>query len=259
MPTEAPNPDGSSNRGQADPPKPGASEPYELASDAGVPVAAPVAKSASNPAPDAKIDEVRLLDDFDEDADFSEDPEVERAMKGGGKTETTKPNAGGESPGEKPETRAMSRPGRIKPHIWAAIGGACVLGAAIAAAVFAPERKFPAALAVVYLTLFHTATGLLALVATAQFAGRPFGKIDHAAARMLTAVGLFSLFFHVQTSVLGRVDELVMAVGSYWLALTLLFQNGLKPTFIVAGLHGVIWGATALAHALASWADAARP
>ncbi len=204
----------------------------------------------------SKVGDAGLLDDFDEDADFSTDPEVERAT---GKAPASKPAAAAT---QESGPTFVRPPGRIDTQSIAIAAGVLTLSAVIAAALTAPARVrqgFPDAVLTLYLTLLHTATGVGALLLAAALRGERLGDVVLATARMGVAVAAFQLIFHLDIPVAGRTDETLLAMLAYAGLLMIQFRFDRERLVLVAGVHAAQWLAIYLVTVLWGWAQAAPP
>lgn len=217
----------------------------------------PAAPSSTPGSPGkAKLDAPGLTDDFDDDADFTHDPEVDRALKGDA------PDARAATKDEDPADKsvlAFVRPGAVvsvPPKVTGAIGAALVLAGAIAAAVRA-EQWAGALLATLYWGLLHTATGIGALGVAAHFNNQRFGRLDLAAARMSICVGALLLAININVPIPRRFDEALLGAGAYFACALLLFRNGLQKTLHLAAAHFTLWAVFYAGLLLHSWATSA--
>ncbi len=231
-----------------EPPAPGEPaqpDPYELA---------PEPPQASKPArgPDPRLGRPGLTDDFDEDADFERDPEVERALgKSAPESVVTSP--------PKPEMEPFIDASGPAPKVMAIVGGVIVLGAVVVAMAMAEKRWYAAGIGVAYLCLLHTATGVLAIAAAAHLHGKTLGRIDQAAARMLIAVGLFAGVVSIRVVSWGAWDRVVMvpaAAGAYFLALVILLRGRVRECGAVGAVHATLGAATWFLVAIQAWVSA---
>ncbi|MBS0198164.1 MAG: hypothetical protein JSR77_15525 [Planctomycetes bacterium] len=224
--------------------------PYELEPTeppAVVPAAAipPKAEKKQRPLSDAG-----LLDDFDEDADFDKDPEVERVIKG--------PKAAKEEAAKPPEA-IFVKPGLGEPQSIALVAAGVLLGAAIAASVRADGRWYAAAISTVYEALIHTLTGVGAIAVAAHLTEKRIGSLPLAGARMLLAVSVFSLIFYLNIPIPGRTDEVLIACGAYIAVVWGLFRLPAEPVFYVGAVHAGLWLVVWLGGVLQAWASVPVP
>jgi hypothetical protein len=204
--------------------------------------------------PRGKLSDKGLIDDMPEDADFTHDPEVERALKGEKSAAADKEVTVDETPEPAPP---FVRPGDAK--VTALVGAGIGIAAIIAAAVNSPQHWFPSAVLVLYFIVLHAMTGVGALAGAAYICDQPLGRIELAAARMLAAVSLFLLLVNLQVGFAHRFIEPLLAVAGYWLTLTVLFRASWVRLFYVAVIHAglalVVW----LGMAIYAWANAPVP
>lgn len=234
-------------------PRPSEAQPYELAPAEDVPVARP----APTPDPKGKLDAPALIADFDEDADFSRDPEVDAALKGG-----KAPKAAGKGkysmhlpgvPGV--DAVPLVREGLLDVKWGAVVGWVLVLGGGIAAAITTKSAWYAGLLATVLGSILHTITGLGALGIAGYFLERPVGRVDLAATRVLAAVGAFAILFNINTTVLGHFDETALACVAYLGAMALFFRVHGAEALLIGVSHAALWGFVAAAHWVTSWAN----
>jgi len=205
---------------------------------------------APEPPPPARIGGPGLTDDFDEDADFDRDPEVERAL--------------GKAPAAIPATDAaltppevFSKDGRGAAETLAMAGGIiAVVACAIAAATSPQGARAQAGVGNLYFTIVHSLTGVAAVAVGAHLQGCVLGKWSLVGARVLFAVAVFQLINGItlgNLGVWGRVLLLPCAAAGYLLALWLLFNWKRDRLFIVAACHGALAIVTWLLLALYAW------
>lgn len=187
---------------------------------------------ATPPTPKPAITAPGLTEGFDEDADFESDPEVERAL--GKRPETPR---GAESA---PPEEAFIQPGLGEPQVIALIGAGVLLSAVIAAAIRAPSLWWVHGMLAAYAGLLHAGTGVGALAIGARLAEKPLGRWDLGAARMLMAVALFQLVFHIPIPAQIWLGP-VAAAGVYAAATMTLFRLPVQQWFTVAASHLGIW------------------
>jgi len=200
-----------------------------------------------------RVGDAGLMDDFDEDADFTRDPEVERALKGAGPI----PAPDGDS-----SYAASKRPVFIKPGLGSAehlgfVAGGLLIGAVITAGVTAASRGrawLPDVILTSYLTAFHTLTGVVAVAVTAYFAKHKTGDLALAAARMGLAVAMFQLVFHLNIPIPSRVDEVFFACLAYVAVVWGLFRVTLDNLVILVAVHAGLWTLVYVSAVLYGWA-----
>ncbi|MCC6676848.1 MAG: hypothetical protein IT436_06870 [Phycisphaerales bacterium] len=192
----------------------------------------PPAPPPPPPAPKPTISAPGLTEGFDEDADFETDPEVERAL---GK----RPDAarGAEAP---PAVEPFIRVGLGDPQVIALIGAGVLLSAVIAAAITAPSLWWVHGMLAAYAGLLHAGTGVGALAIGARLAEKPLGPWELGAARMLLAVALFQLVFHIPLPAQIWLGP-VVAAAVYAGATMTLFRLPVQQWFTVAASHLGIW------------------
>lgn len=195
-----------------------------------------------------------LLDDFDEDADFDRDPEVERVLN---------PNAAStpdDAADEPPQPREfLVTVGRGEAEIIGGIGGLLCVVAMIVAAASAEKSPFAAALYTGMVSGLYVLTGAAALAAAAHLQGLIAGRWALAGARLLLAVALFQVLASVRLPPLGALNGFIFAplgIGAYVLAMWYLFRWPRQRLIVVAACHAaltlVVHGLLALYAALAA-------
>lgn len=241
---------------------PNAPAPYELAPADDVPTARPAHAPHE---PKGKLDAPGLISDFDDDADFSRDPEVEASLQrkplgSNNDKSAPKPKFTMSLPGV-PGVDAvpMVRAGVIDVKWGAIVGWALVVAGGVAAAFTTPSAWYAGFLASVLGCVLHTITGLGAVGIAGYFLERPIGRVDLAATRVLAAVGAFSLLFHINTTVLGHVDETALAIVAYVSAILLFFRVHGGEALLIAVTHAALWGFVAAANWVSSWASTPVP
>lgn len=188
-----------------------------------------------------------MLEDFDEDADFEHDPEVEAA------TGRKPPSAAGVPVA--PERPAFVRPGSGSPSVWVGVSCVLLLGAVIGAAVNEPHHPVVAGMLAVYDAGLHTCTGVAALGAVAMLLRRPLGPIELAAARMLAAVCGFLVIFNLKIDLIGtsKWEELLLGAAVYVGAVALLFRIWKRPLMYVICAHFLLWMVVQIGMQLSGW------
>lgn len=210
------------------------------------------AGSRATPTPGATESELgpKLLDAFDDDADFSKDPEVEAATKGGGRKRESKPAT-------HDADDSFIKAGLGSAKLMGAIGGAFLLGATIASGLNG-TRWLVSSVLTIYNGLLHTATGLGAVVLAATLARKPIGAWDLGAARMLAAVGAFLLIFNLNITLIGegKWEESILAAGAYvgLIAITFRLSREVLATLVLS--HFFLWLIIQLGSSLAVWSNA---
>lgn len=225
-------------------------EPYGLEPEAPRPAAPP---PTAHP-PRGEITEPPLLDAFDDDADFSADPEVERALSGGG--DPTPPDE--QQPGAPPRP-ALVTPGRGAPRTIAVVGGLVMIGAMAMAGWNAQTRWYAASLSVGYLTVLHAGTGVLAVALAAHLHGLTLGRLDLAASRMLLATAAFMLTVSAAIPGPAALSRAVMTLAGavvYVAVIAFLFRLRTDRLRAVVVSHAAIAIALYLVVAVHVWASA---
>lgn len=214
-----------------------------------------VSRSAEGGSDGRRVGKNPLLDDFDEDADFSKDPAVDRALgliKPGSAT-------GGDNP---LDPRAMVKPGFGTAEQMYMVAAGVALAAVITAGVTAASRGrvwYADSLLTIYMTGLHALTGAAAVMAAAHLGERRLGELPLATARMALAVALFQLVFHLNIPLSGRYEETLGAMLAYVGAVWALFRWNREQLTLVVALHAAMWLAIYLAAVLWSWSFAPLP
>ncbi|QKK09068.1 MAG: hypothetical protein HND58_13470 [Planctomycetota bacterium] len=188
-----------------------------------------------------KIDAPGLIDDFDEDADFESDPEVERVVRGI-PVEKTGPSGVEQvksvfKPTGEPlcESVAWKVPGIT--------GAAISLLAAVLAGVYADHSNWAYVLRTIYWAVLHSATGLGALVLSTFLLGRRVGSFEGAAARMLLAVSLYLAVYSLDLDIVssGKLEEVILAAAAYFGGLVVAFRLAPRDAAVIGAAHfGVV-------------------
>lgn len=195
----------------------------------------------------------KLMDDMDDDADLTHDPEVERALRGGDPSDDTVTGEEIKLPQE-----PVVKEGRGEPKTVAIVGASVLLAAVIVSVVNAESRPFALGVSTGYLTLFHTLTGVGAVATLAYAEGRPTGRIELAAARMFVAVAAFMLVLGLRFAALGNFNGWVMAPMAavvYYITVWVLFRLPRRQMQILAGAHAGIAILLFLLLAVHTWAS----
>lgn len=220
---------------------------------------APAAPATPKPAPGATESQLgpKLLDAFDDDADFSTDPEVEAARKG--KPAPRLKPAKSEAAEAAEPAEPFITPALGPANLWLILGGVLLLGATIASSVHG-ARPFIAALLTIYNGLLHTATGLGAIVVAATLARKQIGPWDLGAARMLGAVSAFLLVFNLDIQLVGsgKWEETILAALAYLAVVGLTFRQTREVHATLVISHFLLWLIIQLGSQLAVW-SAANP
>lgn len=187
------------------------------------------------PSGKARIDAPGLTDDFDEDADFESDPELERVVRGIPVGQKEPPPARREEKKDEESGEAICASASWR--VPAGVGALVTLTAAVFAGVYADATIWAHVLRTIYWGVLHTATGVGAVVVTAVLLGRPVGKYEGIAARMLVAVSLFLVVFSLQIPIPTRIDETVLAAAAYFGAVVVLFRLTARDAGVLVGAH----------------------
>lgn len=228
-----------------------AKTPYDLEPEAASPRERPPAPRG--PTPKATLGAPPLLDDVDDEADLTSDPEVERALKG-----DARPASKDSSPAAPVAEAAppLVTPGRLAAKHLAIGGGVVSVAAVIIGAWGAGERWLGGGVMAAYLIVLHTCTGVLALGATAHLHARRLGPLDLAAARMLVAVAAFILVVMLPIPgppALARPLAALGAVAVYLLLMGALFRPGAQRYRAMVALHAVCAALVWLLLSLHGW------
>ncbi|GJQ30346.1 MAG: hypothetical protein HBSAPP03_22300 [Phycisphaerae bacterium] len=196
-----------------------------------------------------------LLDDFDEDADFERDPEVERALRPGSERGADQPAVGDEPPRPREEIVTL---GRGEPEIVGGVGGLVAVAAMVVGAVRAEGSPLAAALYTGLVIVLYVGAGLGAIAATAHLQGMTAGRWVLAGARMLLVSAAFQFLVGLRLAMLGWVNGFVfplLAMAVYAVLLAWLFRLARPRLFILAMSHAAfalaVRGGLALYAALA--------
>lgn len=226
-------------------------EPYQVvppASETPTPPPSSATPAASEPRAKsadlkAKLNLAGLLENFEEDADFDKDPELEAKITG-------KPRQSMDIPPPVPAVLRpeMIQPGKIQPKHWGIAGLVLLIGAAIAAGVYAPNHAVARVLLAMYSTFLHTGTGLVALYMAARLLEYRFGNLELGATRMFTAVGVFTLLMSLHLTPFGEYNALnraltvIVAMAGYTLTVASTFKLWDKQKLgFVVGFHALLW------------------
>ncbi|MGQ0628060.1 MAG: hypothetical protein ACT4PL_08175 [Phycisphaerales bacterium] len=145
-------------------------------------------------------------------------------------------------------------PGRGQPRVLLVAGGVVLVMAVVATGYFAPAgagagRSIAAMAVTLYQGFFHTATGALAVAATALGLHYKLGRVDVLIPRVFVAWSLFLLIrscavplgdVHAAVDLLAVTGRWVLAMGAYWLALLFFFRRTPLETSFIGAVHGVL-------------------
>lgn len=202
-------------------------EPYEPSQPA----------RGARPPGKARIDAPGLTDDFDEDADFESDPEVDRVVRGIPVGERPR------QPEESPRPSLLGAGGEplCASESWkipAIIGGLVTLTAAVLAGVYADYTVWAYVLITIYRAALHTGTGVGALIITALLLGRKVGSFEGAAARMFMCVSLFLVVYSLSIPITpGKLEESALGAAAYFGGLVVAFRLPPRDAAVVGGSH----------------------
>ncbi len=210
--------------------------PFEVESRREPPGEPPAEPAQSASERKARIDAESLLEGFDEDADFTADPEVEAALEQADKR-PKKADRSGEAEFGDP-SRWLVRPGFPSSRVSLIAGAALTLTAVIFAIANADDRWWLHGLVTLYATALSTLLGLFALVSASYFGERGLNEVPLGLARMLVPVGgamvALSLALPYGLSIL-------LAGGIYYVLLLLTFRLPRYESNILAISHFGLW------------------
>jgi hypothetical protein len=198
-----------------------------------------------------KIERPGLIEGFEEDADFTRDPELERAVVARPYPPTPPPpSAPPEGAPTGPEFVTAAWP--WEPTFWAIVGAALLIGAMVAAGINVPHadgkevaswHRVLRILLALYTALLHTGTGVAAAFVASILLHRRFGRLDIAAARMLAGVAGFLLLFNMKFTITAtKFEETVFAALAYLAIVAPAFRLWKKEPFMfVIGSHFAFW------------------
>lgn len=209
----------------------------------------PPPQAAAPPPGQAKIDQPGLMEGFEENADFTKDPELERVVAGKPLTGAVMPSVPVEPP--RPD---LVRATWAWEHVFWAVGGSVLLVAAMVASGInvAPAgaakdvtsgQRVLSVLLTLYTTLLHTGTGVAAVFVAAHLQRKRLGRVEVAAARMLAAVAAFVLLFNLNmTLTTGKFEETVAGALVYLAIVALTFRLFTRDAIMfVVGAHFLLW------------------
>ncbi|MBK7404778.1 MAG: hypothetical protein IPJ41_09120 [Phycisphaerales bacterium] len=183
------------------------------------------------------------MDDFDEDADFERDPEVEQVVRGI-PVGTSKARPRAERPVARPTEPAEPGPGGelicsgTKWRVATGFAGAAAILAAVLAGINAGHDHWAYVLITLYWAVLHTASGVGAVILAGLLLGRPVGRLDVVAARMALAVSLFLVVFRLEFPFPGGVIlATVLAAGAYFGGVVVAFRLPPRDAAVIGGAH----------------------
>lgn len=198
-------------------------------------------------APGARIEAGGLLDDFDEDADFSDPGEGSPAREPGGGApgrgvygQTDDPELTGNWPPLVTDASVVAVLG--SPKVLGIAGGVLLVTAVVVTAVTnTSARALIPPLITLYEGIVHTGTGVVAAIVAARFAERRVNRLDLIAARMLVLVSLFLSIQHLNIPIPLKIEEHLLAAGAYYVGVLVLFRLPKWETGLIAGTHFILW------------------
>lgn len=212
--------------------------------------------------PRGKLDEPGLLEEFDEDADFSVDPEVDAAiLAGSGAKPAATPSGTHETERAGPN---LVQPGKTPDRVWLAIAGVLLLVAITETLIWAAGARPARVGLTIYGAIVNTGLGLAAIYLAGRLLERPLGAFERAGARVALAACLAQVGTQLQITLIfdsgsNRVEELTIAAIAYALAMWATFRWDARTLGVVLGLHFLGWMAIQTGASLQSCAAAAHP
>jgi len=190
-----------------------------------------------------RIDEPGLLDEFDEDADFSSDPELEAAIAAGARPPAAKAP---EAPrAELPAGPPMVKEGGVADRVWLIAAGVALLVAITEALIWKEQGRWAHVGLTVYGAVVNTGLGLAAIYLAARLLDRRLGDFERAGARVAFAACLAQAAAQLQIRLVGtrenQIEELLLAAAVYTLALWAIFRWEGRTLGAVLGLHFLAW------------------
>ena len=197
----------------------------------------------------ARIDAPGLIEDFDEDADFSEETVLNEARQREAAAHATLDDTVADDDQE--AGWEVFRPGKDAPQFVQAkgrvtlagvktpaiVGGVLLVIAVVLAYARVQQGSIYAALSVLYLGLMHSITGVGAVVIGTLEARARFGSFAMAWARMLIAVSVLLVVINVPVSGSWRLLVAPIGAGMYALTLYLLFRWKWRNVGMVGLFH----------------------
>lgn len=188
-------------------------------------------------APNARLNASGLLDDFDEDADFS-DPGAPAASAGRARPARAEPAAGW--PPIVTDASLVPVLGSVR--ALGVIGGVMLVLAVVTTAIATSSgRPLIPPLIALYEGVVHTGTGVVAVLIAARFAERRVNRVELIACRMLVLVAVFLAIKNSSIPIPMRVEEHLLAAGAYYLGVMILFRLPRFETGLIAGAHFCLW------------------
>lgn len=187
------------------------------------------------------IDAPGLIDDFDEDADFDSDPELDRVVRGIPVEKTGPTGVEQVKSVFKPTGEPMCASASWK--VPGITGALITILAAVLAGVYADHSNWAYVLITIYNAVLHTATGLGALVVSTFLLGRRVGSFEGAVARMLLAVSLYLAVYSLNLDIInsGKLEEVTLAAAAYFGGLVVAFRLAPRDAAVIGAAHfGVV-------------------
>ncbi len=204
----------------------------------------------------AAIDKPSLLEGFDDDTDFDDDPETEHTVGGIPVDEqASKADAADASSGIWGAAGALRGKPISPSSTWklaTTIGAIATIAASVFAGVNHQSVVWAHVLLTLYLGLLHTATGLGAVLLTALVLGRSVGRFDSAASRIFASVGLFLVVFNLNLPIPGHVEETLLASVAYLGAVMVGFRLSIREAAVIGCMHFGLWMLVWAGNALSS-------
>jgi hypothetical protein len=197
---------------------------------------------ADEGAREPRIDEPGLLDEFDEEADFTSDPELEAAIAAGARPPAAKELPTGEP---LPPGPPMVKGGGVADRVLVIAAGVALLVAITEALIWQELGRWPQVGLTIYGALLNTALGLAAIYLAARLLDRRLRDFERAGARVAFAACLSQVAAQLQIHMVGtrenQIEELILATAVYALALWGLFRWDARTLGAVLGLHFLGW------------------
>lgn len=138
------------------------------------------------------------------------------------------------------------KPGRLGWKAPAIIGGVLIIVAAVLSGMHAPHRPISHGVATFLFAPVFTGIGVAAVLLTALLMEEPFGRLEHAAGRMLMAVGLVELSWHIAWNLelanpLRFLIGASIGVGAYFLVVWWTFSLTRTVALMVSVIHLTLW------------------
>lgn len=197
--------------------------------------------------PKPRIDEPSLLEGFDEDVDFTSDPELEAAIIAGARPPAaeTPGRARAASKAEPPsQGPVMVRGAPVADRAWLIAAGIALL-VAITMALIWQEQARPAHVGLtIYGAVVNTGLGLASIYLAARLLDRRLGEFERALAPVAFAACLAQVGRQIPIDLVGphsQIEELALAAAVYALVLWGLFRWEARTLGVVLGLHFLVW------------------